>query len=147
VRAPLVVAGDPPRNDGSGVVEIVEDRLVEQFIAHAAVEGFADAVLHRLAGGDEVPGDAGGLGPGEHGVRGELGPVIGDDEIGLAAPADDLGQFPRHAAARDGRVRDCCQALLRHVVDDVEDAEAPARAELVVDEVDRPARVRPGLDQ
>ena len=53
VRTPLVVAGDPPGNDGSGVVEIVEDRLVEQFIAHAAVEGFADAVLHRLAGRDE----------------------------------------------------------------------------------------------
>ena len=53
VRSPLVVAGDPPCNDGSGVVEIVEDCLVEQLIAHTAVEGFADAVLHRLAGRDE----------------------------------------------------------------------------------------------
>jgi hypothetical protein len=40
------------------VVEIVEDRLVQELVAHAAVEGLADAVLHRLAGGDEVPVDA-----------------------------------------------------------------------------------------
>jgi hypothetical protein len=54
------------------MIEIVKNRLVEQFVAHAAVEGLADAVLHRLAGRDEVPVDAGGLRPGKHGVGGEL---------------------------------------------------------------------------
>jgi hypothetical protein len=37
--------------------------------------------------------------------------------------------------------------LLGHVVDDVEDAEAPAAGERVMDNVNRPARDRLGLDQ
>ncbi len=73
--------------------------------------------------------------------------MIRDNEIGLAPSADDLGQLPRHASTRDRGVRDRRQALLRHVIDDVQDAEAPPRAELVVDKVDRPTRVRLRLDE
>jgi hypothetical protein len=40
-------------------------------------------------------------------------------------------------------VSDRAQTLLGDVVDDVEDAEASAIGELVIDEVERPARVRP----
>jgi hypothetical protein len=69
------------------MVEIVEDRLVQQFVAYAAVERLADAVL-RLARRDEMPSDAAALSPGEHRVRGELGPVIGDDQVRFAAPGD-----------------------------------------------------------
>ena len=35
----------------------------------------------------------------------------------------------------------------RHVIDDVEDAQAPAAGELVVDEVERPAGIWLGLDE
>ncbi len=62
-------------------------------------------------------------------------------------PLDECGQFMRHAAARDRRVRDRTEALLRHVVDDVEDPEAAPVRELVVDEVRGPARIRLRLDQ
>lgn len=32
------------------MIKIIEDRLVEQLVAHAAVESFADSVLHWLTG-------------------------------------------------------------------------------------------------
>jgi hypothetical protein len=39
----LVVTGDPSRDDRSRVVEVAEDRLVQELIARAAVEGLKDA--------------------------------------------------------------------------------------------------------
>ena len=56
-------------------------------------------------------------------------------------------QFARHAPARDRGVRDRRQAFPRDVVDDIEDAKPPAVGELVVDEIERPARVGLGFDQ
>jgi hypothetical protein len=41
-------------SDTVDVIEIIEERLVEKFVAHAAIECLADAVLHRLARRDEV---------------------------------------------------------------------------------------------
>jgi hypothetical protein len=127
--------------------KIVEDCLVEQFVAHAAVERLANPILCRLARSDEMPGDPAALSPGEHGVGCELGPVIGDDQVGLAAPGDDGVEFARHAPTRDRGVWNRRQALLGDIVDQVEDAEAPTVRKLVVDEVDRPASVWPGLDE
>src|SRR5215207_5383099 len=74
-----VVVGDPAREAGPGVVETEEQRLVQKLVTHAPVEALADAVLHRLAWRDEVPGDAVLACPAEYGVRGELGSVVGDD--------------------------------------------------------------------
>src|SRR5277367_570556 len=48
---------------------------------------------------------------------------------------------------QDRGVRDRRQALPRHVIDDVQDAEPSAAGKLVMDEVDRPASVRLGFDQ
>jgi hypothetical protein len=73
--------------------------------------------------------------------------VIGDDRLRLAAGLDECRQFAGNAPARDRGVRDGRQAFARHIVDDVEDAEAPAKGELVMDEVERPAGVDTGLDQ
>ena len=39
------------------MAEIVEDRFIERFVAHSAIERFADPVLHRLARRDEIPGE------------------------------------------------------------------------------------------
>src|ERR1700758_3823854 len=47
----------------------------------------------------------------------------------------------------DRGVRDRRQALPRHVIDDVQDAEPPAAGKLVMDEIHRPASVRLGFDQ
>ena len=54
MRPTLVVIGNPGRDGRSGVIEAEEQRLVQELVAHAPVEALADAVLHRLAGRDEV---------------------------------------------------------------------------------------------
>src|SRR5262245_28597330 len=74
-----VVVGDPCRNLGLGVFEIEEQRLVQELVAHAAVEALDEGVLDRLARRNEVPVDAGVLAPGQHGVASELGAVVGDN--------------------------------------------------------------------
>jgi hypothetical protein len=146
VRTRGVEVCDPGRDLGSGVVEIEEQRLIEQFVAHATVEALDEAVLHGLARRNQVPVDAVVFAPGEHGVAGVFRAVVGDDHARLAMPLDDRRQLACHAPARDRGVRDCAQTLLGHVIDDVEDAEAPPVGELLVDKVCRPARVWLRLD-
>ena len=139
-----VVVGDPGGDGAAGMVEAEKQRLVQELVAHLRIEGLADPVLHWLAWSDEVPGHARLLAPGQHRVRGELGPMVADDQAGPPPPGDQRHQFPRHAAPRDRSVDHGRQAFLRDIVDHVEDPEPPALDELVVDEVDRPARVRHG---
>ena len=50
VRPLVIVSGGPSRQRRSGVIEIIEDRLIEQFVTHAAVERLADPVRHRFSG-------------------------------------------------------------------------------------------------
>ncbi len=80
MRARGVVVLDPLGDAGTCVVEAAEQRLVQEFVAHAAVESLADAVLHRLARRDVVPGDPGLDAPSEDGVRGELGAVAHQED-------------------------------------------------------------------
>ncbi len=114
----------------------------KELIAHPAVEALDITVLHGLARRDVVPFDAMILRPGEDGVRGELRAVVGDDHARLAASGDQIRQLTSNAPTGYRRVRDRGQAFARHVVDDVEHSEASAAGELVVHEVQRPARVR-----
>jgi hypothetical protein len=65
----------------------------------------------------------------------------------LLATLDKDGQFAGHAPAQDRRVGDCRQAISRHIIDDVQNAESSAAGELVVDEIRRPARVGDRLNQ
>ena len=95
----LVVIVDPVRDLGPGMIEAEEQALVEKLVAHALVETLAEAVLHRLSRRDEMPDDRVVVRPGQHCVRGELGPIVRDDRAGLAAPLYQRRQFPRHASA------------------------------------------------
>ena len=73
--------------------------------------------------------------------------MIGNDHAWLAASGDQVRQLTSNAATGDRRVGDRGQAFARHVIDDVEHSEASAAGELVVHEVQRPARVCPCLHQ
>ncbi|SEL59420.1 hypothetical protein SAMN05444413_111105 [Roseivivax marinus] len=112
MRPARVVIGDPPGGGIASVVETDKQGFVEEFVAHSAIESFADPVLHRLSRRDEVPGHAGLLRPFEHVVRGELGAVVADDEPGRAAPIYETGQLSRHSAPADGRIDDGRQTFL-----------------------------------
>jgi putative autoinducer-2 (AI-2) aldolase len=116
-------------------------------VAHPAVEGLDVAVLHRPARCDIMPIDAMILCPAQHRVRGELGAIVGNDHLRLTARADEHCQLACNPFARDRGVGDCCQTFACDVIDNVEDAEAPALGELVMDKVERPARVDLGFDQ
>jgi transposase len=94
-----------------------------------------------------MPRDPVVLRPGEHGVGSELGPVVRHDHAGLPTTLDQHRQFARVASARDRGVGDRRQALSRHVIDDVQDAEPPASGELVMNKIQRPAGVGSRLDQ
>lgn len=83
-----VVFGHLGADHAAGVVESEEQRLVQEFVAHLRIEGFADAVLHRLPRRDKVPRRARLIAAGQHQARGELGAVLADDQARLAAPGD-----------------------------------------------------------
>lgn len=101
MRALLIVRRGPSRQRRSGVIEIVEDRLVEQFVTHPAVERLADPVLHRFSRRNEMPCDPTALNPGEHSVGGKLGSMVGDDQIRFAASGDDSVELARRPSAGD----------------------------------------------
>ena len=116
-------------------------RLQKAFIAQPADEALHEAVLHRLARRDVVPLDLSLLLPGQDGVRGQLGAVVGDDHAGIAAALGDLVELAADPLAGERVVDDGCQALPAEVVDDAQDAEAPAVGQGVGDEVEAPALV------
>ena len=59
----------PCRDFAPHLIKVDEQSIVEKLITHAVVEIFDDPVLHRLAGGDDVPVDLVGLAPGGDGAR------------------------------------------------------------------------------
>ena len=56
MRAVVVIVCHPSSHSRAGVIEPEEQGFVQEFVAQAALEALADAVLHWLAGCDEVPG-------------------------------------------------------------------------------------------
>lgn len=84
VWPPRVEVPDPGGDQAASMIEAEKQALVQQFVAHAAVEGLDEAILHRLAGRDGVPFSLVIFRPGQDGIRGELGAVIGDDHAELS---------------------------------------------------------------
>src|SRR5262249_12930359 len=84
MRPDRVVVAPPALDDGSGLLERVEDFAVEQLVAKARVEALDVTVLPRTA-----PLDVSGLGadscdPFLHGLGDKLRSVVGPDVTGDA---------------------------------------------------------------
>ena len=147
MRPLLVVVAPPGLQHRPSVTEGAEQRLVEQLVAQAAVEALVVAVLLRLAGRDLAPADLHVVGPAQDGVGGQLravvaGPRTGSEDLLRAAPAAHDGvELAGHAEPGERGVGHQRHALAGAVVDDGEDAEAPAVGHLVGDEVQAPALV------
>jgi len=80
-----IVGVGPVRHGVAAMVDAEEQGLVQKLVTHPAVERFAVAVLHRLSGGDVVPLHTCSLAPGRGRHRGQLGAVVGDDQLGPSA--------------------------------------------------------------
>lgn len=105
------------------------------------------AVLHRLAGHDVVPLNTHLGAPGQNSIGREFCSVVGDDHSRLAAVRDDAREFAGDTRAGDRHIGNRTEAFPGHIVDNVEDAKAPAIGQLIVNKVQRPADVRPSLNQ
>lgn len=106
VWSPQIVV-DAPSLDGFASVSVAgEHVLVQAFIPQASDEVLGESVLHWLTWGDEVPFDAALLAPAKHNVRRELGTVVRDDQMRVAAMLGDPVQFSGDPAARDRVIDD-----------------------------------------
>ena len=84
MRPDVVVVVAPRRQLAPGISQAVEQFLIEEFIAQAAVERFDKRVLLRLARVDVVPLDLVLTRPPQDRLAGELGTVVTDDARRLA---------------------------------------------------------------
>jgi hypothetical protein len=82
-----IVIVPPGGQHEPGMGQRGEQGLVEAFVPQATVEALHEAVLHRLARRDVVPLDPSLLRPAQDGRRGQLGAIIADDHMWLAAAA------------------------------------------------------------
>lgn len=88
MRPDGVVIVAPERQLPAGVVQGIEDLLVQKLVAQAAVERLDEGVLLWLAWIDVVPRDGVLIGPPQDGSTGELGPVVADDAGGFPVDPD-----------------------------------------------------------
>jgi len=73
--------------------------LVQAFVPQATIEAFDQAVLYRFSRRDVVPFHLAILLPLEHGIRRQLGAVVGDHHAGEAAHHGDPVQRAGRAVA------------------------------------------------
>ena len=142
-----VVVGDPSHDQVAGMGKVMKQHFVQELVPHPAVEALHETVLHRLSRGDVMPFDLVLGTPLQDRVRGQFSAIVRHDHPGLAAAFDQGRQLPAHAATRNRGVRDRRKTLARDVIDYVQHPEAPPAGELVMHEVERPARIGPRLDQ
>lgn len=102
------------------MAQAVEGVLVQEFIAHATVEDFNVAVLHRFTRRAVVPLDFPVLLPLEDRVAGQLCPVVRGHHAGVAPNLGDPILFPADTNARQRCVDDGRQAFSAEVVDHVQ---------------------------
>lgn len=88
MRPDIVVVVGPFCNGAAGMIEHKEQALVEQLVAHSAVETLDIAVLHWPSRRDVMPLDLVILRPGKDAILGRFGPVVRDNHAGLTPSLD-----------------------------------------------------------
>ena len=116
--------------------------LLQAFVPELAVQAFHKGVLRWLPGLDKAQLGIPFPGPEEHRLAGELRAVVADDQRWERSLISQFVQEAGDAATRDRHRDQLADHLPRVVIDHVEHAEPPPIAELVGDEVHRPALVR-----
>lgn len=117
----------------------VEHLFVQELIPQPGAEAFDEAVLLRLARRDVVLADPALVLPFEDGTTGQLRSVVADHKLRLSVAPDHGIQFVCKPAAGGRCIRHQHEAFARVVIDHLKDAEPPADAERVRQEVESPA--------
>ncbi len=138
-----IVVDAPVSDDLSGMTVIAEQMFVQAFIAQASVEAFDEAVLHGLARLDVMPLDTSILAPLQNGIGCQLRSIVADHHAGKSSRFGDPVQFPPDADAGNRVIDHRRQTFPAEVINDTQNAEAPAIDQGVRDEVQRPTLVRP----
>ena len=99
MRPYRVVVHHPCSDHRSCVIKAEEQRLIQQLIAHLAIEAFDIAILHGLARGDLVPVDLVVFAPGEDGIRREFSSIVTDNHARFSPALDDSCQFACNSLA------------------------------------------------
>jgi hypothetical protein len=76
MRALGVVITAPRFQHDAGLRQRAEQDFVQELVAQPPIETLDERVLHRLAGGDVMPGDFVPIRPGQDCVRGQLGKTV-----------------------------------------------------------------------
>jgi hypothetical protein len=111
------------------MVKVKEQALIEKLVAHAAVEALTEAVLHRLSWRNEMPQTI-WLSCAQASLALEVNSVPLSHTIMPGFPWRSTSIVNSRATHRPRGVGDRRQALSRHVIDDVQDAEPSAADEL-----------------
>lgn len=93
MRSCRVVIDPPFFDEAARLGQCCERILVETFVPEPSDEALGKRVLHWFAWGDVMPVDAGFLAPAQDGMTGQFRPVVGDDDLWLAAKGDEPIQF------------------------------------------------------
>ncbi len=96
-----VVVFRPGRDLDPGMGKAEEQRLVEQFVAHAAIEALNVTILHRLSGLDIMPFHTCLAAPRQDGIAGQFGSIVADNHAGFAASGDQRAKFAHNPLARE----------------------------------------------
>ena len=79
----FIVAARPGADQGARVAEILEHVVLQEFVAHAVVQGLHESVMPRLARGYECLECVMLAGPVSHGCGDEFRPVIGRVQLSV----------------------------------------------------------------
>lgn len=142
MRPDGVVILPPSLDDDLGLSAGAEPLDAQALIAELAVEGFARAVLPRLAGVDQGGIDAVLCQPPEDGRADELGAIIGSQERRCAMQRDQASKDIDDAAGADAAGDIDSQALMGEFIDDRQALELLAVGAGIEDEVVGPDMIR-----
>jgi hypothetical protein len=127
--------------------QTIKHFFVEALVAKLAIEALDEAILHRFAGRDIVPGKPALILPFQDRPTGQFAAIVADNGLWLAIEPDQTIQLASDALSRDRGVRNKCQTFACEVIDHGEDTEASSRPERIGDKVEAPALAWPIRDR
>ena len=138
----VVVIVSPEGQLPAGIVEAVENLLVQQIVAQAAIEWLDEGILLGLPRIELMPVHVVVVAPFQDRPAGKLCPVITDNACELAKDPDQRLQCPRNLCARDGCVGHEAQVLAAAIIFHCQNVEPARCPERVGQEVRRPSFTR-----